>query len=108
MLRGQKVYGIMLSSCDSKLLVFGGKQFTILTVKDLGEDLIIDNDKEAIICDDWLHSGVWISHNKVALLTAHNVVQVSTVDSTSFVDHATFQWLTLLKNSYIIIMHYCF
>lgn len=80
-LRGQKIYGIVPSHCFSKLLVFGGKQFTVLTLNDASE--LEDNcelfhrEMEPIVCDDWIHSGIWLSNDKVALLSAHNVVQVS-------------------------------
>ncbi|CAH0720267.1 unnamed protein product, partial [Brenthis ino] len=79
-LRGQKIYGIVPSRCFSKLLVFGGKQFTVLTLNDASEledncDLLL-RETEPLVCDDWIHSGIWLSNDKVALLSAHNIVQI--------------------------------
>ncbi|CAH2233658.1 jg10625 [Pararge aegeria aegeria] len=90
-LRGQKIYGIVPSHFESKLLIFGGKQFTIsrtkLVIINDDENLVIEDDIESILCDDWLHSGVWLSKNKVAFLTAHNVVQIWNAENQSLENH---------------------
>ncbi|VVC88065.1 unnamed protein product [Leptidea sinapis] len=70
-LKGQKIYGIV--PCNDKLLIFGGKQYAVIKY-------IVNNTfelcLEPTICEDWLHSGVWVGEDRVALLTAHNVVQI--------------------------------
>lgn len=58
-------------------MVFGGKQFTVIAKRTAGESTVFERLFEAVICDDWLHSAVWIDNTIVALLTAHNVVQVN-------------------------------
>ncbi|XP_045536034.1 WD repeat-containing protein 6 [Papilio machaon] len=73
-LDGQKIYGIESSKDGSKLLIFGGKQFIIIE-RSNGEFQLF-NFSPGSICDDWLHSGTWLSDNEVGLLTAHNVVQI--------------------------------
>lgn len=79
-LYGQKIYGIVPSNCGQKLLVFGGKQFMVASItsqEDVVEEKeVLRRDFEAIVCDDWIHSAVWIDGDVVALLTAHNVIQV--------------------------------
>ncbi|CAG4928746.1 unnamed protein product [Colias eurytheme] len=73
-LKGQKIYGIVPLKKESKILVYGGKQFTIIAVNK--EDIKFTCCFTSIICDDWLHSGIWTSNDKISLLTAHNVVQI--------------------------------
>lgn len=77
-LNGQKIYSIKISKCETKFLIFGGKQFSIMELEfNHGEETVSDIQILApVVCDDWLHSGIFMSENKVALLTAHNVVQV--------------------------------
>lgn len=61
-------------------MIFGGKQFTIISLARFNNGHInLDQLFEAITCDDWLHSGVWINYNELGLLTAHNVVQVKPI-----------------------------
>ena len=79
-LHGQKTYGFVPSQCGNLILLFGGKQFTVIASKSSeqgnggkGEFYRLF---EPVICDDWLHSAVWDDDEVVALLTAHNVVQV--------------------------------
>lgn len=66
----------MSTQCESKVVVFGGKQFTVIAMKTAGESTMFERLFEPVICDDWLHSAVWIDYDIVALLSAHNVVQV--------------------------------
>ncbi|KAF9422735.1 hypothetical protein HW555_001729 [Spodoptera exigua] len=78
-LNGQKIYGFVPSHCGTKILVFGGKQFTVLALVsseecDEGNEVFCRMFKP-VVCDDWLHSAVWVNNDVVALLTAHNVVQ---------------------------------
>ncbi|KAF9824397.1 hypothetical protein SFRURICE_002059 [Spodoptera frugiperda] len=78
-LNGQKIYGFVPSKCGTKILVFGGKQFTVITLVnsegcDEGNEVFCRVFKP-VVCDDWLHSAVWVTDEVVALLTAHNVVQ---------------------------------
>lgn len=75
-LRGQKIYGFVSSKCETKIVVFGGKQFTVIDLSTAGESTVFEHLFEPVICDDWLHSTVWINNSIVAVLTAHNVVQV--------------------------------
>lgn len=78
-LRGQKIYGIIPTNSKLKLLIFGGKQFTVLSLNNVshdGDSEIFIRNMDPIICNDWLHSGVLISDNQIVLLSAHNVVQV--------------------------------
>nr|XP_013189534.1 unnamed protein product [Amyelois transitella] len=70
-LNGQKIYGIIPLLQSNKLLVYGGKQFVV--VLEHGEFVRL---LDPVVCDDWLHSGIWINDNEIALLTAHNVVQI--------------------------------
>lgn len=74
-LNGQKIYAFVPSKCDRKMLCFGGKQFTILKINSPNEDVCVRM-FEPVVCDDWLHSAVWIDEDILALLTAHNTVQV--------------------------------
>lgn len=74
-LKGQKIYAFVPSKCSKKVLCFGGKQFTILKITGPNEDLCVRL-FEPVLCDDWLHSAVWVEEDIVALLTAHNTVQV--------------------------------
>lgn len=74
-LEGQKIYGIEISGDGSMLLIFGGKQYIVLK-RSNQEFQLFDFSPGSTVCDDWLHSGTWLSSTKVALLTAHNVVQV--------------------------------
>ncbi|XP_047508924.1 WD repeat-containing protein 6 [Pieris napi] len=72
-LNGQKIYGIVPSKTDNKLIIFGGKQIAIV-------ELDVEKDDfycvfMPILCDDWVHSAVWKSSNIIAVLTAHNVVE---------------------------------
>lgn len=60
-------------STKSKVLIFGGKQFRVVEVESENSLICTSN---PVICDDWLHSCIWTSLNKIAVLTAHNVVQV--------------------------------
>lgn len=76
-LSGQKIYGFRTSENSTQILVFGGKQFTVVLI-DCTDFKGITKLLEPIVCDDWLHDAVWIQKNEVAVLTAHNVVQVST------------------------------
>ncbi|CAH2046714.1 unnamed protein product, partial [Iphiclides podalirius] len=74
-LEGQKIYGIVPNNDKLKLLVFGGKQFKIIERTKQGSSLF-DFSPGSIVCDDWLHSGVWLPEMHIAVLTAHNVVQI--------------------------------
>lgn len=67
----------MSAKCEGKIVVFGGKQFTVIASRTDEESTVFERLFEPVTCDDWLHSAVWINDNIVALLTAHNVVQVS-------------------------------
>ncbi|KAI8421384.1 hypothetical protein MSG28_009464 [Choristoneura fumiferana] len=73
-LKGQKIYAFVPSKCEKKMLCFGGKQFTILKISGAIEDVCVRM-FEPVVCDDWLHSAVWIDEDTIALLTAHNTVQ---------------------------------
>lgn len=78
-LNGQKIYGLVPSKCLKKILVYGGKQYTVLSIDNIHEDVEnqIQTLFEPIVCDDWLHSALWIDRDEtVAVLTAHNVVQI--------------------------------
>ncbi|XP_050348246.1 WD repeat-containing protein 6 [Nymphalis io] len=84
---GQKVHSVEYLKCESKFLIIGGKQFSII-------ELIFNCDEDAvseqqivcsILCNDWLHSGTWISKEEVAVLTAHNVVQIWNIKDGTFV-----------------------
>ncbi|CAH2085062.1 unnamed protein product [Euphydryas editha] len=77
-LKGQKIYGIKSTNSGSKFIIFGGKQFSIVELNfNYGEETVLERQVLCpVVCDDWLHSGIFISENKVALLTAHNVVQI--------------------------------
>ncbi|KAJ0183062.1 hypothetical protein K1T71_001038 [Dendrolimus kikuchii] len=76
-LNGQKILGVVPNECGSKILVYGGKQLTVINV-DSNTNGDISNKFiklfEPIVCDDWLHAAIW-SDNTAVLLTAHNVVQ---------------------------------
>ncbi|XP_068617481.1 tRNA (34-2'-O)-methyltransferase regulator WDR6 [Battus philenor] len=74
-LQSQKVYGIVPDKNRSKLLIFGGKQYRIFTRSNL-EQNAFDFSPGIVNCNDWLHSGVWLADREIALLTAHNVVQI--------------------------------
>lgn len=67
---------------SSKFLIFGGKQFTVICIDcNLNGDtngLNIHRLFKPLVCEDWLHSATWVDTNTVALLTAHNAVQVPT------------------------------
>lgn len=78
-LHGQKIYGIVPSKFKSEIVVFGGKQFTVFTVQENG---VFNKKFDPVVCDDWLHSAMWINGEVIAVLTAHNVVQVSFISST--------------------------
>ncbi|XP_049872703.1 WD repeat-containing protein 6 isoform X2 [Pectinophora gossypiella] len=56
---------------SAKLLM----RIEVLTIGTSESGIELDRVVDPIICDDWLHSAVWIDHDTVALLTAHNVVQ---------------------------------
>lgn len=71
-LNGQKIHGLIPSKCLTKLLIFGGKQFTIFNEI----ESIFKSQIDAVVYDDWIHTAIWLSENKVALLSAHNVVTV--------------------------------
>lgn len=66
----------MSTTCKGKIVIFGGKQFTVITLRAAGESTVFERLFEPVICNDWLHSAVWINNNIIALLTAHNTVQV--------------------------------
>ncbi|KAJ8716407.1 hypothetical protein PYW07_003034 [Mythimna separata] len=78
-LKGQKIYGFVPAQCGDIILVFGGKQFTVIfaeTSEHCGDERgVYSRIFEPVVCDDWLHSAVWVDDEQVALLTAHNVVQ---------------------------------
>lgn len=77
-MNGQKIYGFVAAECGWKIFVFGGKQFTVVKSTALeGDALVYTRLFEPVVCDDWIHSAVWTDEDNVALLTAHNVVQVS-------------------------------
>ncbi|XP_013139419.1 PREDICTED: WD repeat-containing protein 6 [Papilio polytes] len=80
-LEGQKIYGIEIFEDGSTLLIFGGKQYIVLK-RSNQESQLFDFSPGSTVCDDWLHSGTWLSSTKVALLTAHNVVQIWDVSKT--------------------------
>ncbi|XP_013166286.1 PREDICTED: WD repeat-containing protein 6 [Papilio xuthus] len=74
-LHGQKINGIEPSKDGLNMFIYGGKHFTI--VKRLnGQFESIDICLGSTVCDDWLHSGTWLSDTEVGLLSAHNVVQI--------------------------------
>lgn len=76
-LNGQKIYCFVVAESGTKIFVFGGKQFTIISSTAEGSDpAVYSRLFEPIVCNDWLHSAIWIDEDKVVLLTAHNVVQV--------------------------------
>lgn len=78
-LNGQKIYGfIHQDSGGCGIIVFGGKQFTLVVGPDSDNDPIVFTRLfEPVVCDDWLHSAAWTVLDKtVSVLTAHNVVQV--------------------------------
>ncbi|XP_064072300.1 tRNA (34-2'-O)-methyltransferase regulator WDR6 [Vanessa tameamea] len=85
-LKGQKVHSIEYLKCESKFLIIGGKQFSIIELTfDCEEDVVSEQQVVyPIICNDWIHSGAWISKEKVAILTAHNVVQVWNIINGTF------------------------
>lgn len=62
------------------MLVFGGKQFSVVSValsmQPYEDKEVLSRLFDPVVCDDWLHSAVWVDDDVVALLTAHNVVQV--------------------------------
>lgn len=79
-LNGKKIYGFVPAQCGDRILVFGSKQFTVISTSNC-EQPSTETGKfyrefDPILCDDWLHSAVWVDEVVVALLTAHNVVQV--------------------------------
>ncbi|XP_063621883.1 tRNA (34-2'-O)-methyltransferase regulator WDR6 [Cydia splendana] len=82
-LQGQKIYGFMPSKCGEKILCFGGKQFTVLSFYELNRESseIYSRLFTPVVCDDWLHSGIWVDDDKVALLTAHNTAQFWDISS---------------------------
>ncbi|KAJ8723567.1 hypothetical protein PYW08_003479 [Mythimna loreyi] len=92
-LNGQKIYGFVAAQCGD-ILVFGGKQFTVISAvtseqSDDGRG-IYNRVFEPVVCDDWLHSAVWVDDELVALLTAHNVVQKwNTITQTLISQHAS-------------------
>lgn len=76
-LKGQKIYGFVPDERLENILVFGGKQFTVFSIGTNSDDnIIIDVLFESVLCDDWLHSAIWQSNETIAVLTAHNTVQV--------------------------------
>lgn len=83
-LYGQKIYGFVPTSFDGRILVYGGKQFTVISLDNLSES--DQNQSEQfkscfvpVICDDWIHSALWVDGVIIAILTAHNVVQVTII-----------------------------
>ncbi|CAD0201984.1 unnamed protein product [Chrysodeixis includens] len=93
-LNGQKIYGFVPSQYGGEVLVFGGKQFTVVSLSEPeqcseGTDLL-RRLFEPIVCDDWLHSAVWVNNDVVALLTAHNIVQKWDIRSSALISqHAS-------------------
>ncbi|OWR53291.1 WD repeat-containing protein 6 [Danaus plexippus plexippus] len=77
-LNGQKIRGLIPSKCLTKLLIFGGKQFTIFNEI----ESIFKSQIDAVVYDDWIHTAIWLSENKVALLSAHNVVTTWDITTT--------------------------
>ncbi|KAL0830268.1 hypothetical protein ABMA28_002472 [Loxostege sticticalis] len=77
---GQKIYGIVPLQDSTKVLIFGGKQCTVICIDcNLNGDtngLNIHRLFKPLVCEDWLHSATWVDTNTVALLTAHNAVQI--------------------------------
>lgn len=82
-LQGQKIYGFMPSKCGKQILCFGGKQFTVLSFCDPSRERgdIFSRLFTPVVCEDWLHSGIWMDDDKVALLTAHNTIQFWEISS---------------------------
>ncbi|XP_028175350.1 uncharacterized protein LOC114363736 [Ostrinia furnacalis] len=80
-LEGQKIYGLVPLENSSKVLVFGGKQYTVIK---FNEDCTnVERLFMPPTCDDWLHSAVWVDADSVALLTAHNTIQIWNVTTES-------------------------
>lgn len=78
-LNGQRIYGIVPSKCNKKILIYGGKQFSVLSVEDCEEHETKKKFSklfESLVVDDWILSGVWLDDEVLALLTAHSVIQV--------------------------------
>ncbi|KAJ2950860.1 hypothetical protein O0L34_g5219 [Tuta absoluta] len=73
-LNAQKVHGFVLSNCRKKVLVFGGKQFTVLAIEG-SEDVTISRCSPPVLCDDWMLAALWAEDDLVTLLSAHNAIQ---------------------------------
>lgn len=72
---GQKIHGLVQSSSNKTVAVYGGKQIRTCII-DTGQSILTINN-EQIQCDDWILALIWMKHDtEFALLTAHNVVQV--------------------------------
>ncbi|KAG6453939.1 hypothetical protein O3G_MSEX008412 [Manduca sexta] len=89
-LTGQKIYGFVISKCRQRILVFGGKKFTVVKVKvECLDTDMLERCFEPVVCNDWLLSCLWCG-DTIALLTAHNVVQKWDVSSQTLVsEHAS-------------------
>lgn len=74
-LNGQKIYGIIPHEHQSRVLIFGGKQFAVINIT-YNDDKLCGSSTISVLCDDWLHSGIWLNGDRIGLLTAHNVTQV--------------------------------
>ncbi|XP_047990258.1 WD repeat-containing protein 6 [Leguminivora glycinivorella] len=106
-LQGQKIYGFVPSKCGKKILCFGGKQFTVLSFsgsnRERGE--ICSRLFTPEVCDDWLHSGIWVDDDKVALLTAHNTVQCWDTASQTLLSQHKSKDNSILYSGLLIPLH---
>lgn len=103
-LKSQKIYGFVVSNCGNKILVFGGKQFTVLSFTHSHYEETFKKNFEPIICDDWLHSGVWLKEDIVILLTAHNVTQKWNLSTQSLISQETGKENSILYSGLLVML----
>ncbi|RVE43646.1 hypothetical protein evm_011686 [Chilo suppressalis] len=87
-LNGQKIHGLVPNEVRDYVLVFGGKQFSVLSLecpKSDEDDLRVARIVEPVVSIDWLHSAAWMKDDTMAVLTAHNIVQVWDLSNNSMI-----------------------
>ncbi|KAL4709720.1 hypothetical protein ACJJTC_005523 [Scirpophaga incertulas] len=78
-LNNQKIHSIITFSKYDKLAIIGGKQLRIVLFSEIGDDIEENfgiKMLDLIECVDWIHCAAWIDHATLAILSAHNTVQI--------------------------------
>lgn len=78
---GQKIYGIKPNSQVSRVIVYGGKNISLIPFE--AKDVIVNDSDDHQILSDWILDAKWIENDtKIATVFMHNKITIWSEDFT--------------------------